>query len=226
MWRAIFENIYFQGAIGKDRIPPANRETQRFIGINETFKKTNHRRHTSGFTLIEVIVGFVIGAFAIGLFTTLILPQLTRSTEPLFQVRAVELAQSILEQAAARQYDENTAVGGSPPCSSTGAPACTASGSLGPDTGETNRSNFDDIDDYDAFCFADNNIQDIFGNDISASGEFARFSFRFCVNYDGNYNGTLDEAGIDELRAKLLTVTVNPPRPAVPISISMYRGNY
>ncbi|NNC54712.1 MAG: prepilin-type cleavage/methylation domain-containing protein [Pseudomonadales bacterium] len=174
-----------------------------------------------------MIIGFVIGAFAIALFTSLIVPQLTRSTEPLFQVRAAELAQSILEEAASRRYDENTAVGGSPPCNAAGAPACTASGALGTDgAAETNRGNFDDIDDYDSFCDSDNNIQDVFGNDISASGEFARFSFRLCVNYDGNYNGTLDEAGADEFGAKLMTVTVNPPAPAIPLSISMYRGNY
>ncbi|MGB5325714.1 MAG: prepilin-type N-terminal cleavage/methylation domain-containing protein [Pseudomonadales bacterium] len=195
-------------------------------GADSHRSPTLHGGISRGFTLIEIIVGFVIGAFAISLFTTLILPQLTRSAEPMFQVRAAELAQSILEEAASRRYDENSAVGGTPPCNSAGAPVCTPSGSLGVDAGETNRSNFDDVDDYNAFCSADNNVQDIFGSDITASGQFAGFSFRFCVDYDGDYDAALNEAGINEFDAKLLSVTVTPPAPAVPLSISMYRSNY
>ena len=178
-------------------------------------------RHNSlGFTLVEIIVGLVLSSIAVSLVATLIFPLFERSVGPAFQIRAAELAQSILDDALSRRYDEATPVGGSPPCSAATAPPCSTT--MGFDAGESDRGDIDDVDDYNAFCASDNAVQDIFGADLS--GLFNNFSFRVCVGYDGNYNGTLNEAG--ELNAKLITVTVTPPQQASVVSISAYRGNY
>ena len=178
---------------------------------------TASRRRSRGFTLVEIIVGLVLSTVAISLVATLILPLFERSTGPVFQIRAAELAQSILDDAMSRRYDEASPVGGTPPCT-----VATCSATLGADAGEVNRGDFDDVDDFNAFCGSSNDVQDVFGNDLSAL--FNGYSFEVCVAYDGNYNGTLNEAG--EIDAKVITVTVTPPIQASIVSISAYRGNY
>ena len=46
-----------------------------------------------GFTLIEMVIGIVVFSIALTLFTSLIVPQVIRSVDPIFQVRASELGQ-------------------------------------------------------------------------------------------------------------------------------------
>lgn len=176
-----------------------------------------------GFTLIEIIIGLVLSTLAISLVATAIFPLLTRSVEPIFQIRAAEIAQSMLDDVMSRRYDETTPLGGAPVCSIATAP-CTAISSLGIDVGESHRGTFDDVDDFHRFCNADNDIEDVFGSNLSASGFTRGYSFRICVGYDGNYNGVINQAA--ELNAKLITVTVTPPRQASPVVISVYRANY
>ena len=72
---------------------------------------------SQGFTLIEIIIGLVLSTLAISLVATAIFPLMTRSVEPLFQIRAAEIAQSILDDVMSRRYDEATPLGGTPICS-------------------------------------------------------------------------------------------------------------
>lgn len=187
------------------------------IIINKT------RRPNLGFTLVEIIIGLVLSTLAISLVATVIFPLFTRSVEPIYQIRAAEIAQSILDDAMSRRYDETSPVGGSPVCSATTVP-CTVVASLGIDSGESHRGSFDDVDDFHRFCNADNDIEDVFGNNLSVEGFTRGYTFRVCVAYDGNYNGISNQAG--ELNAKLITVTVTPPTQASAVVISAYRGNY
>lgn len=176
------------------------------------------RRYSAGFTLVEIIVGLVISSIAVSLVATLIFPLYARSVEPIFQIRAAELAQSILDDALSRRYDEATPTGGSPPCD---AASCTAAGALGLDGAEVNRGDFNDVDDFNIFCGPDNDAQDVNGEVIA---ELANYTVSVCVAYDGNYNGVVNEAG--DTNAKLITVTVMPPVQASVVEISAYRGNY
>ena len=178
---------------------------------------------SQGFTLIEIIIGLVLSTLSISLVATAIFPLMTRSVEPLFQIRAAEIAQSILDDVMSRRYDETTPLGGAPICSITTVP-CTAIASLGVDTGESHRGTFDDVDDYHRFCNADNDIEDVFGDNLSTGGFTPGYTFRMCVGYDGNYNGVTNQAA--EQNAKLITVTVTPPMQASPVVISVYRANY
>ena len=178
---------------------------------------------SQGFTLIEIIIGLVLSTLAISLVATAIFPLMTRSVEPLFQIRAAEIAQSILDDVMSRRYDETTPLGGAPICSLATVP-CTAISSLGVDAGESHRGTFDDVDDYHRFCNADNDIEDVFGDNLSTGGFTPGYSFRMCVGYDGNYNGVINQAA--EQNAKLITVTVTPPMQASPVVISLYRANY
>jgi len=178
---------------------------------------------SQGFTLIEIIVGLVISTLAISLVATLIFPLLTRSVEPVFQIRAAEIAQSVLDDVMSRRYDEATPLGGSPVCSAATV-SRTVINALGVDTGESHRGTFDDVDDFHRFCNADNDIQDVFGDNLSLDGFTRGYTFRVCVGYDGNYNGVINQSA--ELNAKLITVTVSPPMQASRVIISAYRANY
>lgn len=185
------------------------------------------RRYSAGFTLVEIIVGLVISSIAVSLVATLIFPLYARSVEPVFQIRAAELAQSILDDALSRRYDQATPIGGSPPCD---AASCTAAGALGLDGAEINRGDFNDVDDFNLFCGTDIAAEDmIAAQDVNgdAIAELANYTVSVCVAYDGNYNGIVNEAGeANETNAKLITVTVTPPVQASVVEISAYRGNY
>jgi MSHA pilin protein MshD len=178
------------------------------------------RRYSAGFTLVEIIVGLVISSIAVSLVATLIFPLYARSVEPVFQIRAAELAQSILDDALSRRYDQATPAGGSPPCD---AASCTAAGALGREGLEADRGDFNDVDDFNIFCGPDFDPQDVNGEVIA---ELDNYKVSVCVAYDGNYNGVLNEAAADEINAKLITVTVTPPVQASVVEISAYRGNY
>jgi len=96
-----------------------------------------------GVSLVELIVFIiVVGIASSALFATYTYG-LLHNTDPLIQVRALELAQTRLDEILALKYDANTPTGGIPACNSTGAPACDNS----PD-GDMN-----DVDDF-------NNISD------------------------------------------------------------------
>ncbi|MBM4175511.1 MAG: hypothetical protein FJ213_04970 [Ignavibacteria bacterium] len=65
-------------------------------------------------------------------------------------ISATGIAQSIIDEIQMKAFDENTTTSG---VSSTN--SLTAVGSLGPETGETQSTLFDDIDDYNNFTRSD-----------------------------------------------------------------------
>jgi len=185
-----------------------------------------------GFTLIELVVGIVVFAIALTLFTSLIVPQAIRSVDPIFQVRAAELGQSLINEIAGRSFDEMSGrTGGTNICSQGTNPACTSSAALGPEEGTNNRPNFDDVDDYHGFTMpydsdgdGDSEFTNALGNQITLNGVnlYAGFSVNVSVFYDANFDG-INDAIIGN--AKLITVTVTTPN-AEDIIFSSYRNNY
>ena len=82
----------------------------------------------------------------------------SRSVEPMLQIRAAELGQSLMDEILAKPFDELTPLGGYPPCSS-----CSAS--LGKEGTEA-RDDYDDVDDYNYYCnpVSPVSVSDAFGN--------------------------------------------------------------
>lgn len=143
-----------------------------------TFTSRSATQQLRGFTLIELIIGIVLLAFALSLVATLIFPQALRSAEPVLQVRAANLAQAFIEEIQGKSFDENSdRSGGSLRCGESGAPACSTT--LGPD-GET-RDRFDDIDDYHQLHIAQPNLQDALGTDLS--DDYRGFDYAIEVCY-------------------------------------------
>lgn len=97
-----------------------------------------------GFTLIELMLFIVIIAVATsGLFAA-INSSTVNNVNPLFQVRALELAQAQMDEIFGKRYDDKSPLGGFPPCSSgeIGAVVCDSSDA---------KTDLSDVDDYHGF---------------------------------------------------------------------------
>jgi len=132
------------------------------------------RRGQHGFTLIELVMYILIVGITVAGLSTLYVNSVARSSEPLQRERARTMASSYLEEVLGKPWNENTPDGGG--CVESGSdlctdycgaftpgscpsPVCQRSGStcesansaepLGTDLGETARTDFDDVDDYD-----------------------------------------------------------------------------
>ncbi len=99
---------------------------------------------TQGFTLVEMIVTILIIAIASVGITSSLSFALRHQSDGIWRTKAIALAEAYAEEIMARRFDENTPIGGLPPCSATTVP-CSADADF--DDGET-RANFDDVDDY------------------------------------------------------------------------------
>lgn len=186
-----------------------------------------------GFTLIELIIGIAVFSVVMTIIVGLIAPQASRSADPIFQVRATELAQSLLNEILGKSYDEQSdRVGGRIRCDErtgdqlsdtliAGASNCTAIASLGPDSGE-GRDDFNDVDDYHGLSI----FADSLGRDLD--NQYQNYQLQVSIAYDGNMNGTLNETGLVELeerRAKRIQITVTLPNEES-IVFSAYRSNF
>lgn len=168
----------------------------------------------NGFTLIEAIIGIVVLSIAFSIMVNLIYPRVEESADQLHQVRAAELAQSLLNEIQGRAFDENSdKVGSVLRCGETGAPACTQT--IGSEEG-SNRELFDDVDDYHNLALEDSEGQDL-------SGLYQGFSLQVSVVNDSNYDGVSDT--INYNTAKLITVSVTTPA-GFTIDFSAYKVNF
>lgn len=180
---------------------------------------------------MELVIGIVAFSVVLTIVTGILVPQATRSVDPIMNVRAAELAQSMLNEITAKSFDEQSdRSGGVIRCNedldadslftntALGERAC--SGTLGPDASETDREDFDDVDDYHGYSI----VADSFGNSIVENGRdlYAGFSVAVAVIYDDDKNGIAD-AGIGNL--KLITVNVSTPL-GNNFTYSVYRSNF
>jgi len=186
---------------------------------------------------------------------TLIYINTTRySADPVVRIRAIELAQSTLEEILLKSYDENTPIGGGcvkypnqggtlciPP-TYTSQPNAFDETALQSETGETNRSLFDDVDDYNNKLYCGQNVvaantacptltcqnlEDQSGTDISV--KYSGFSICTKVNFAGGAGTEINNfgTGVTVLAndAKRIDVLVTDPLKSQ-IGLSAYRLNF
>ena len=181
------------------------------------------RRQSAGFTLVELVIGITIMAIALLVMTGVLFPQAQRSTDPWFQVRSAELAQSFMNEILARSFDENSPRSGeSYRCDDGGAgPACTNLGVCGGATPwieeGASRELYDDVDDFHCFTATGDAITNISNQQLV--GVYQSFT----VSVDVQYAGT--DLGLTAREAKRITVTVTPPR-GPDVQYASYRTNY
>lgn len=187
-----------------------------------------------GFTLVEMIIGIVVFSISLSIITGWVAPLTRQSVEPILQVRATELAQSLLNEISAKSFDEHSdRATGQIRCNEDldgsgtledfpGESLCTAQGLLGPD-GEETREHFDDVDDYDGLLLPGPLISNSLGQFLNIDGQnlYEGFTARVEVAYD---NGYLPLADGGQLR-KRITVTITTPL-RQQLLFTRYRSNF
>ncbi|MFT6267456.1 MAG: MSHA pilin protein MshD [Alphaproteobacteria bacterium] len=159
--------------------------------------KINHlnKKHNSkGFTLVELVIGIVLFSVAMVTIVSVIMPQSRQGIDPLWQVRAVSLAQSLLTEISAKAFDEASITAGGRKACNNGTTPCTSSGNLGIEAAET-RNSFDDIDDYDGLELSGEAIINVSQSTLTnnISDLFLGFEARISVVYDDNTDGINDD---------------------------------
>lgn len=180
-------------------------------------------KRSRGFTLVEMVVGITALSAALLLLTGVLVPQAKRSTDPWFQVRSAELAQSLINEINARSFDQNSSRTGSAlRCDETGAPSCIANlpddcSSSNTWTEETSRDQYNDIDDFHCFSATGDQITNV--ENQALIGVYREFNVDVRVQYAGA------DLGLANRLAKRVTVSVTPPRGSV-VNYTVYRTNY
>jgi len=96
-----------------------------------------HRQ--AGFSLVETVITIVVIAISLAAISGSMNLSLKRGADPIWQARAVQMAQSYMEDILALRFQEDAVAGGGAVAS------CRVDG---PENGETSRDDFDDVDDY------------------------------------------------------------------------------
>jgi MSHA pilin protein MshD len=180
----------------------------------------NNKIEQEGFTLIELIVGIIVLTISLSIVSTLIAPAEEKSADNVLQIKASELAQSLLNDITSRAFDHHSDMsGGLVRCDESGAPICT--NILGPedgfagreDAGEDERGKFNDVDDFDQFSAKVNST-----NGGIDSG-YSEFDIDVTVEYAG------EDLGLAKRLAKRITVTVTTPL-GTAIEFTSHKANY
>ncbi|WP_337841477.1 prepilin-type N-terminal cleavage/methylation domain-containing protein [Rheinheimera sp.] len=176
---------------------------------------------SSGFTLVEIIIGIVVLGIALVVITGALGPLYKQSTDPWHQVRAAELGHSLLNEIMARSFDQNSdRVSGEFRCGENGT-VCTACDSLGSEAGES-RTSFNDVDDFNGLSLNDSDILASpggAGQQQSLDELYAGYSAAVLVSCAGA------ELGLANAQLKKVQVTITAPSGS-PIGFVSYRGNW
>ncbi len=188
---------------------------------SHAFSHTYHK----GFTLIETIVGIVVLAISFSVLTSLIYPIAQQSAEQLHQVKAAELAQSMLNEIQNKAFDENSDMaGGLLRCGETGASNCSIN--MGPDTVSSTetRATFNDVDDYNGLVYSAGEIKNSQGQTLNL---YLGYTMRISVCNDSDYSGPNCDGVVDAntSTAKLITVIITTPTD-FSLQFSTYRANF
>ena len=167
-----------------------------------------------GFTLVELVVTMLIISIAgLGVMYSLGLG-VRHQSDALWQAKAVALAESYMEEILARRYDEQSPLGGVPPCATV--VACSGPGAFS--DGET-RAEFDDVDDYNGLI--EQPPRDAYGN---PRPDYDSYRVAVAVAYPDA--ARIASLGLDTgFDAKLITVTVSTPEGGA-MTFSAVRGNF
>ena len=167
--------------------------------------KTTQFLRQTGVTLVEMVVVIVILAIALTTLTQM-LSQVTVSGAYTYdETMAIELGQSYVSEIIGRRYDENSPLGGIPPCGAPSAAACSTSFNDG-----ESRASYDDVDDYDGLDELPQRVDGSGG--VEAREGYA--NFRVAV-YVSQATST----------AKRITVTITQPNSET-IDLTVYKTNF
>lgn len=174
-------------------------------------------KHQRGFSLISIVLSIILMSFALLTVTTSLVPKSQQNVELIYSTKAAELGAAVMDEILGRQFDQNSGPnGGLPECQPTRIP-CTTPDALGPETGETDRTLFNDVDDFDGLS---GNVQDVLGDNLGSV--YPNFSISISVFYDANLDGIADT--VSGNRKRIVVDVIDPSGQHYPFSV--FRGNF
>ena len=182
--------------------------------FNLAKRATPYAKKSTGFTLIELIIGIVVLSISLSIISTLIVPTEQKSVDQILQVKAAELGQSFLNDISARAFDENSDMsGGRVRCGEPNDGSNPCSTVLGPEAGENSREDYNDVDDFNGY----NETKDALGLGLDSS--YSNFTVDVVVQYAGG------DLGLADNLAKRITVTITTPL-GTAIQFATHKANF
>lgn len=152
--------------------------------------RTRQPAKHNGFSLLEMVIVIIIIGIAISGVSIALFPKGKQSADQVSSVKAAELGRAVLDEVLGRNFDQNSGPnGGLPECvivAEVGRELCTLAADLGPDSGETEKTLYNDVDDFDGTNGA---VEDVLGNDISS--EYQGYNVAITVFYEQDVSGTM-----------------------------------
>ena len=198
-------------------------------------RSINPYRPRRGFTLIELVIGIVLLAVALGGMMGLLVSQTSQAIDPVQQVRAAQLAQRLLNEILSRSFDAHSDHNGSRwRCGETvdgiTYEACTLPAAYGPESGESSSYLFDDVDDYHTPAICASHLTSCAGGEWVPAAYFTQSSDEVRDDYR-NYQVRIlvaPGAGCTAVLCsmfKIIRLTVRlPDGSELPFAVT--RGNY
>ena len=207
--------------------------------VTHTYRRIVQRAgRQRGFTLIELVIGIVVLAVALTLITSAFLPQANKAKTPMYQVRATELAESMMDDILIRYYDAvNVSRASYQPCgdgsSDNSGVACTLAADFGPELGEhkSQPQQFNDVDDYQIYCNLNNDGSVNSSYDPKAAlafftSAYPQYGVRICVTDSGAKFASASAAAATspDIAKRIVLQLFMPDGDAV--TLTAFKGNY
>ncbi len=182
----------------------------------------NKNQFSGGFTLLELIMTIVI----LGSTSLILVPffqSISRSPDPMLRQRAISLGQAMMDEILSKKWDEETPNGGRPICSHESNAGRASidncshqAGNIGLNSGEltTDRSNWDDVDDYNNLPTETDTFKDLENNSFTMTGYTRSVTVKY-IPSDSNPIEAANPAGAttqsSSTDTKRIVVTVTSP---------------
>lgn len=175
-------------------------------------------KHQRGFSLISIVLSIILMSFALLTVATALIPKSQQNVELIYSAKAAELGFAVMDEVLSRQFDQNSGPnGGLPECNGPTGKLCTIPSELKPEAGETDRTLFNDVDDFNGLS---GNVQDVLGDNLGSV--YPNFSISIEVFYDSNLDGIADT--VSGNRKRIVVDVVDPSGQHYPFSA--FRGNF
>ena len=145
--------------------------------------------NSKGFSLIELVITIVVLGIALSALSSSLFNGVGRNADPMWQSKATQLSQAYLDEILSMRYQEDSPLGGG------AVGGCSISGT---DAGESGRSLFDDVDDYNGLTETATFL------DGTATSSYSGYSISVVVSCD-------DHLGASSTNTKLIILTVTTP---------------
>lgn len=144
-----------------------------------------------GFSLIELVITIVVLGIALTALSSSLFNAVGKNADPLWQTKATQLSQAYLDEILAMKYQEDSLIEGNT------VGTCVIGGA---ETGESDRSDFDDVDDYHGLTETARFLDQTSGLASTYSGYNISIQVA-CVDAQGNTSNN----------SKLIELTVTSP---------------